>query len=44
MEDKEPSPIQEAWGALGLVLGIIVLGIFLFGLFMEMLKFFGIEF
>lgn len=44
MEDKDPSPIQEAWQSLGLILGIILLGIFLFGLFMEVLKFFGIKF
>ena len=44
MEDKEPSPIQEAWESLGLILGVILIGFLLFGLFVEVLKFFGIKF
>ena len=44
MGDEGSSPIKEAWEALGLVLGIIVLGVFLFGLFVEILEFFGIKF
>lgn len=44
MKDEEPGGIQEAWSSLGLVLGVILLVFFLFGLFVEVLKFFGINF
>jgi len=43
-EDKDPNPIKEAWEALGLVLGVILLLVLLFGSFMEVLEYFGIKF
>jgi len=42
MNNENPNPLQEAWEALGIVLGVILLLFFIFGLFVEILAMFGI--